>query len=77
MDDVIHRRAGCALVARVLPFDFTHLADLLPADLQFILAWMSDGIEKLLLQVAVGVLAALFTIAYVARVMVTLNSRRL
>jgi hypothetical protein len=43
------------------------------------LAWMSDGVGKLLLllQVAVGVLAALFTLVTFVMVAVTLNSRRL
>ncbi len=73
----------CAALAglwllQVFPFDFTHLADVLPAELQFMLAWMSDGVGKflLLLQVAVGVLAALFTLVTYVMVMVTLNSRR-
>jgi hypothetical protein len=73
----------CAVLAglwllQVFPFDFTHLADLLPAEIQFLLAWMSDGIGKflLLLQVAVGVLAALFTLVTYAMVAVTRNSRR-
>jgi hypothetical protein len=63
---------------QVFPFDFTHLADVLPAEVQFLLTWMSDGIGKflLLLQVAVGVLAALFTLVTYAMVAVTRNSRR-
>jgi hypothetical protein len=73
----------CAALAglwllQVFPFDFTRLADVLPAEVQFLLAWMSDGIGKLLLllQVAVGVLAALFTLVTYAMVAVTQNSRR-
>jgi hypothetical protein len=63
---------------QVFPFDFTHLADVLPAELQLLLAWMSDGVGKLLLlQVAVGVLAALFTLITYVMVTVTLNSRHL
>jgi hypothetical protein len=72
----------CAALAglwllQVFPFDFTHVADVLPTDFQFLLAWMSDGIGKflLLLQVAVGLLAALFTLVTFVMVAVTLNSR--
>jgi hypothetical protein len=73
----------CAALAglwllRVFPFDFTHLADVLPAELQFMLAWMSDGIGQflLLLQVVVGMLAAVFTLGTFLWVTATLNSRR-
>jgi len=74
----------CAALAglwllQVFPFDFIHLADALPAELHFLLAWMSDSVGKLLLllQVAIGVLAALFTLVTYVMVTVTLNSRRL
>jgi hypothetical protein len=69
--------AGLWLV-QVFPFDFTHLADVFPAEFQFLLAWISDGIGKflLLLQVAVGVLAALFTLVTYAMVAVTRNRGR-
>jgi hypothetical protein len=73
----------CAALAglwllQVFPFDFTHLADVFPAEFQFLLAWISDGIGKflLLLQVAVGVLAALFTLVTYAMVAVTRNRGR-
>ena len=73
----------CAALAglwllRVFPFDFTHVAAVLPADFQFLLAWMSDGIGKflLLLQVAVGMLAVVFTLGTFLWVTATLNSRR-
>ncbi len=52
----------------VFPFDFTHFADIFPQQLQFMFAWVSDGIGKivLLLQVVVGLLSAFaVTIAYV------------
>ena len=72
----------CAALAglwllRVFPFDFTHLADVLPAEVQFLLAWMSDSVGKLLLllQVAVGMFAAVFTLGTYLVVTVTLNSR--
>jgi hypothetical protein len=73
----------CAALAglwlmRVFPFDFTHLADVLPAEFQFMLAWMSDGIGQflLLLQVAVGMLAAVFTLGTYLVVTLTPRSRR-
>jgi hypothetical protein len=73
----------CAALAglwllQVFPFDFTHLTDVLPAELQFMLAWMSDSVGKLFLQlqVAVGVLAALFTLVTYVMVRVTLIGRR-
>jgi hypothetical protein len=72
----------CAALAglwllQVFPFDFTHIADVLPAHFQFMMAWMSDGVGKvlLLLQVAVGVLAALFTLATFMMVTLALSSR--
>jgi hypothetical protein len=48
----------------VFPFDFTHLADALPTTLQFMLAWVTNDIGKLilLLQVVVGMLVALLTL---------------
>lgn len=47
----------------VFPFDFTHLADALPAALRFLFAWINDDIGRLvlMLQVLVGSLVALFT----------------
>jgi hypothetical protein len=73
----------CAALAglwllQVFPFDFTHLADALPTELQFMLAWMSDSVGKflLILQVAVGVLAALFTLVTYIMARVTLASQR-
>lgn len=48
----------------VFPFDFTHLADVLPAGLQFTLAWVTNDIGKLVLvlQIIIGMLVALFTL---------------
>lgn len=44
----------------VFPFDFSHLPDVLPVGMQFILSWMTDGLARivLLLQVAIGSLTA-------------------
>jgi len=44
------------------PFDFSHLADALPTSLQFLLSWISDGIAKVLM--AVAIIASIFMIAY-------------
>ncbi len=54
---------GAIWLLIVFPFDFTHLPDALPASIQFILAWVTDDIGRivLLLQVIVGLLVALFT----------------
>jgi hypothetical protein len=48
----------------VFPFDFTHLADVLPAGLQFTLVWVTNDIGKivLVLQIIIGTLVALFTL---------------
>jgi hypothetical protein len=45
----------------VFPFDFTHLADVLPEGLRFILAWVTNDIGKipLLIQVFVGPITAI------------------
>lgn len=45
----------------VFPFDFSHLADVLPHGFQFILAWFTDGIARiaLALQVVIGALTAI------------------
>jgi hypothetical protein len=56
----------CAALAalwllHMFPFDFTRFADVFPAQLQFLFAWVSDGIGKiaLVLQVVIGALSAL------------------
>jgi hypothetical protein len=58
----------CAALAalwllHVFPFDFTHFADVFPAPMQFMFAWVSDGIGKLMLalQVMIGLIAAFAT----------------
>jgi len=60
---------GSLQLLRVFPFDFTHLADVLPSAFQTVLAWMSDGFGKviLLIQVVIGAVSAIATaVKYVA-----------
>ncbi|HVB26075.1 MAG TPA: hypothetical protein VNG51_29315 [Ktedonobacteraceae bacterium] len=47
----------------VFPFDFSHLADILPAAIRFVLAWITNDIGKvvLILQVIVGLITAFVT----------------
>jgi len=47
----------------IFPFDYSHLADVLPAGLQFILAWVTDDIAKVVfvLQVIIGIVTAITT----------------
>ncbi len=47
----------------VFPFDFSHLADALPAAIRFVLAWVTNDIGKvvLILQVIVGPISAFLT----------------
>ena len=73
----------CAALAglwllQMFPFNFTHIADVLPAEFEFMLAWMSDGVGKLLLvlQVVVGLLAALFTLITYLVIQITMSSQR-
>lgn len=51
---------GSLWLLQVFPFNFSHLADALPAPLQFALAWITNelGGFVLLLQVVVGFLSA-------------------
>jgi len=48
----------------VFPFDFTHLADILPIGIHFGLAWVTNDVGKfiLLLQVLISPITALSTI---------------
>jgi hypothetical protein len=64
-------------LVQAFPFDVTHVADVVPTEFQFLLAWMSDGVRTiLLLQVVVGLFAALFTLVTYVMVTATLYSRR-
>jgi len=47
----------------VFPFNFAHLADILPVAMRFVLAWVTNDIGKvvLILQVTVGSIGALVT----------------
>lgn len=46
------------------PFNYAHLPDVLPGGLQFLLAWVTDGLAKfvLLLQVIIGPISAVLAI---------------
>ena len=48
----------------VFPFNFAHLADVLPAVLRFAISWITDDIGRfvLILQVIIGLIAAPLTI---------------
>ncbi len=56
--------AGSLWLLIVFPFDFSHLADALPGVLRFVLAWVTNGIGRILLilQVVTGPLSAIATI---------------
>lgn len=55
---------GSLWLAILFPFDFTHLADILPGALRFVLSWINDDIARfvLILQVLIGVIAMPLTI---------------
>lgn len=44
------------------PFDFSHLADALPASLRFLVSWIGDGIAKVMMVIAI--IASIFIIPY-------------
>lgn len=48
----------------VFPFNFAHLADILPNVLRFVISWLTDDLGRvlLMLQVIIGPIAALVTI---------------
>ncbi len=48
----------------VFPFDFSHLADVLPSSLRFLLRWISDGIARAIM--AIGIIALPVIAAYTA-----------
>ena len=39
------------------PFDFSHIADVLPADIQFIIAWLSDPLMQILMMIGIPILS--------------------
>lgn len=55
---------GSLWLLNVFPFDFTHLADTLPAGLQFVLAWVTNDIGRipLILQVIIGPISAIVNV---------------
>lgn len=52
--------AGSLWLLIAFPFDYSHLADVLPAGIQFILRWVTDDVAGivLLLQVIIGPISA-------------------
>ncbi len=52
---------GSLVLWIVFPFDFSHLADPLPANVQFLVSWINDNIARiiLLLQVIIGGLSGI------------------
>ena len=54
---------GALWLVIVFPFDFSHLADVLPGAIRFVLSWITNDIGRvlLLLQVVVGPISALTT----------------
>jgi len=55
---------GSLWLLLVFPFNFTHLADALPGPIHFVLAWVPDGLGKILLifQIIIGPFSALLTV---------------
>ena len=54
---------GSLWLVTVFPFDYVHLADVLPRPIQFLLSWINDDLARIVLtlQVIIGVLVAFFT----------------
>ncbi len=54
---------GAIWLRNTFPFNFTHLADLFPTTVHFVLAWMNDGVGRLilLLQIIFGIISAFAT----------------
>jgi len=53
--DIVHMGLSFVSVVwlyRVFPFDFSHLADVLPVFLRFLLQWVSNGIARVFMVVA-------------------------
>ncbi len=55
---------GSLWLRHTFPFDFTHLAGVFPAGFPFAIAWLNDGIGRiiLLLQIIIGFISALTSI---------------
>jgi len=62
--------AGSLWLLIRFPFDFTHLADVLPAALRFVLAWVPDLVGWMLMfgQVVIGPISALLLVLKYFRV---------
>ncbi len=54
---------GSLILVTTFPFDYSHLADTLPQPLQFVLAWVTDDIGRIVLtlQVVIGPITAMTT----------------
>ncbi|MGE5139228.1 MAG: hypothetical protein ACM3JD_07200 [Rudaea sp.] len=54
---------GSLWLVTVFPFDYAHLADVLPGPIQFVLSWISDDIARIVLtlQVIIGAIVAFLT----------------
>ncbi len=52
---------GALILLVTFPFDFSHLADPLPANMQFLFSWITDTVGKviLVLQIVIGSLSGL------------------
>lgn len=48
------------------PFDFSHLADALPASLRFLVSWIGDGIAKVVMVIASIFIVPYTTLLYLA-----------
>lgn len=57
--------AGSLWLAIAFPFDFAHLADVLPGAIRFVLAWITNEIGRLvlILQVIIGVIRGPLAVA--------------
>jgi hypothetical protein len=56
--------AGSYYLLRIFPLDYSHLADVLPRSLRFLLLWVTDPIAKIVLTIMVvaGLITAIATI---------------
>lgn len=56
--------AGSFWLLAVFPLDYTHLADVLPGPIQFLLRWVTDDIARivLIMQIIIGPISALLAL---------------
>lgn len=57
--------AGSLWLLTVFPFDFSHLADILPGPIRFLISWITDDIGRIIMvvQVVLGLITAITTTA--------------